>query len=514
MKAVDASTMRSLDRRAIEEAGIPGETLMERAGAGAASAIAEFYSKLSEAHARRFVVLAGKGNNGGDAHVVARLLPLLHPGMALSLHSICEPSELSGDAAAMFAKLPEDVKSGMKLSLAPEDLREGDMIVDGLLGTGASGALREPFKSWIESVNASGLPVVSLDIPSGLNADDGSVATCAIVADLTACMALPKYGMLVGAGPLHCGRVKIVDIGMPQRFIEEAKGLLETTFASDVRPFLGREPFDAHKNSRGSVLVIGGSRLYPGAPLLSASAALKSGAGLVYAALPKGAEINGFSPNALILRKLEDGGAGFFNEASLPELRELLAKADAVVLGPGLSSESSCEAVIRAVVNSGLPALFDADALNLIAKNPSLLSGLNPNSVFTPHPGEMKRLAEGFKIPWSEDRASLAKAFAAKAGAVAVLKGCRSVVASPDGRCAVNGSGCPSLATAGSGDVLSGLAGALLARGFPAFDAARTAAFIHGFAGEIACPCGSRGLLADELPDLIVRAMREVSPLS
>jgi len=514
MKAVDAATMRALDGRAVEEAGVPGVELMERAGSGAAAAIAAFASKLPPSSVRRVVVLAGKGNNGGDAYVVARLLPALLPGVSLSLHSACQPSALSDAAAEMFRRIPEDLKRGMKLSLAKDDFKEGDLIVDGLLGTGVSGPLREPFKEWIELVNASGLPVVSLDIPSGLDANDGSVSSCAVEADLTATMALPKAGMLLGEGPRLCGRLALVDIGIPRRFVDEAPSSVEATFSADIRPLLGREPFDSHKNSRGSVLVIGGSSFYPGAPFLSALSALKAGSGLVFAAVPKGIATSSSYPHALIVRGVPGSSEGFFSRDSVPVLEELMKKAGALAIGPGLSQEPSCVAALTAALSSGLPLVVDADALNLIAKSPSLISRLNGPCVMTPHPGEMKRLAEGFGLPLLEDRMAMASSFAKKSGCVVVLKGCRSVVASPDGRTSVNCSGCAALATAGSGDVLSGLVASLLAKGLEPYSAARAAVFIHGLAGELACPCGSRGLIADELPALIPAAMKEISPLS
>lgn len=515
MKAVDAATMRDLDRRAIEEAGIPGAILMERAGAGLAFECALFASSLPARHARRFVILAGKGNNGGDAFVAARLLTTLKPDMEVRLHCACDVKGISGDAAAMFAKMPEKLKVSASFNLESDDLREGSIIIDGLLGTGFSGSLRKPFAEWISLVNASALPVVAIDLPSGLDADSGKVGETAIMADLTVTMALPKKGMLTGDGPLHCGRIKAIDIGIPRRFIDEAPDGTDVVMASDVRPLLTREGFATHKGERGHVLVIGGSRRYPGAPALSANAALKAGAGLVTLAIPEGANPHGPVHNAVIVRRIPNSGDGHFNDSSIPLIRELMAKADALVLGPGLSLDPGTSTIVQAVAGSGRPAVFDADALNLISEDPSLLEGMNPGCVLTPHVGEMRRLAKGFGIDCPADaRERCAAALAARTKAHVILKGCRSIIAAPSGKLSVNGSGCPALATAGSGDSLAGILAAFLARGLDSFSAANAAVFIHGLAGELACPCGSRGLVADELPDFIAKAMREISPLS
>ena len=515
MKAVDAATMRSLDRRAIEEAGIPGEILMERAGYGLSFETVLFASKLPPRHARRFVILAGKGNNGGDAFVAARLLREMNPGMALSLHCACKAETLSGDAAKMFARIPKEIKDSASFDLKDSDLREGDIIIDGLLGSGLSGEPRPPFQQWIDIVNASSLPVIAIDIPSGLDADSGKVLGCAIEADLTVTMALPKTGFFKAEGKRLSGRLRVIDIGFPKGIVDEAHSSLECITAHDIRRLFRRENFDTYKNERGHLLVIGGSRLYPGAPALSASSALKAGAGLVTLAIPEGAAPHGLVPNAIIARRLANNGAGILNESSLPVLRELLAKANAIALGPGLSTEPSCASIVKIVVESGKPCVFDADALNLIAANPSLAKGLDANSILTPHPGEMRRLASAFGLDsaCANDRESVAKALAQRTGSTVILKGCRSIVASPSGELAVNSSGCAALATAGSGDILTGLAAALLSRGLKAFDAAKAATFIHGLAGELACPCGSKGLIADELPAFIAEAFKEISPL-
>ncbi len=516
MKSVDSETMRELDRKAID-GGIPGLVLMERAGEGLALECALFADALPKRHARRFVILAGKGNNGGDAFVAARLLAKTRPALALKLHCPFDQASLSPDAAAMFAQLPPEIAKTLSKDLSASDLKEGDVIVDGLLGTGVSGAPKEPFQRWIDLANASKLPIIAIDVPSGLDADSGLQRGRAIRAALTVTMALPKSGFLRADGPALCGRVRVVDIGFPEELMAAAPSKAECFTRQDARRLLGVEPFDSFKNKRGHLLLVGGSRLYPGAPALSARAALKGGAGLVSLLIPENATPHGAIPNAVILRRAPDDGGGVFSTAALPVLEELLERASALAIGPGLSTEPACVAVLERVLASPLPCVVDADALNLLAANPWLLKGVPEKArrVFTPHPGEMRRLLPAFGIDESAKAEDAAAALARRARATISLKGCRSVVATPDGRMSFNLSGCPALASAGSGDVLTGLLGAFLANGLEPFDAARLAAFVHGLAGELARPpCASRGLLADEVPDFIAAALMEISPLS
>lgn len=514
MKAVSGTEMRNLDRRAIEEGGIPGERLMRIAGALAASSIMEYIARLMkfDVFPRNIIVLAGKGNNAGDAFVVAKLLANLGE-YNVFLHCAAKEEELQGDALTMFRELPDKIKGRITWGLQKSDLEIPNvLIVDGLLGTGCRGPLREPFDSWIRIVNESGHPVVSLDIPSGLDADTGEVATDTIVADLTLTMALPKRGMLSEEGIRRCGRIKVLDIGIPARFVDEATEFTECTAASDIVKYFPREPFDIHKNSRGHLLVIGGSRLYSGAPALAGEAALRTSAGLVTVAIPEGAHLFADPPKAMMIRKIPDSCLGFFCEDSKPGIAELMEKADAVVIGPGMGTDPNSLSILEQVLVSGKKALADADALNLLAQAPFLAEKITADLVFTPHPGEMKRLAAAFGIDTALSRLEQARALASKLRSTVVLKGAHTVVAGRNGEYAVNLSGCPALATAGSGDILSGIIGALLANGqYSAFECARAAVFLHGFTAELAVPLGSRGLIADDLICYIPQAIRKVS---
>lgn len=514
MKAVSVRQMRGLDKRTIEKAGIPGIVLMERAGTGAAQEIINFAESISGHHVRRFVILAGKGNNGGDAYVVARYL-YENYDVDIHVYSVCAIEELRGDAGLNADRLPGELRFKISNSLSPEDFMPGDIIIDGLLGTGINGTLRPPYDKWIELVNSLDLPVVSLDIPSGLNGDTGRFATTAVKADMTVMMGLPKKGLVSEKIAEYCGKLRCIDIGIPQKFTDEIESDLEVNFAEDIRPFIGRVPIDSHKGSRGKLAVIGGSRAYAGAPFLAAEAAMRSGAGYVRLIVPDSVPRSMCSSYSLIVNSVPAGKSGTLAECPVKEINSAIADADALVIGPGMTKDASLIPVLEKIRKDKKPLVFDADALNLAAENPDIILKCRGEKVLTPHPGEMQRLLKGFKLKklQKSDRIKQARALAEKTSSVVVLKGCRTVIASPDQSVTVNGSGSPALAVMGTGDVLSGMIGTFLAQGIKAYDAARTAVFIHGLAGEMS-PAGIRGLTADDLILLIPEAMKEISPFA
>lgn len=511
MKVVAVAQMRELDCRTITEAGISGATLMDRAGTGAALEVLELARSLPPRHARRFVVLAGRGNNGGDAWVVARRLAE-RSSLPVRLIALCPPQELSPDARHHAEQLPATVACEIRQLPTDHEFAIGDIVIDGLLGLGVTGAPRAPVDAWITAVNASGLPVVALDLPSGLNGDDGS-AELAIQADLTLTMGLPKRGLILNRGPQLCGRLRQIELGLPQAFTASEKSDLEMTFAADVRPLLPRLAMDTHKTRRGRLLVIGGSAHYLGAPHLTARAALRGGAGLVTLVLPQSA---GVLPHqaAIVVHRLPDDGHGNFSKESVAPLEEMMAEADAMVVGPGLGSAPSVLELLLTILGHEVPLVLDADALNHLAGRVELAERPWP-TVLTPHPGEMMRLLSGFSLdPLKKaDRLTQARGLVAHLTATVVLKGHRTIVAAPDQPARINTSGCPALATAGSGDVLAGFLGAFLAVSeVTAHEAATAAVFLHGLAGEL-WPSAQRSLTADDLVELLSLAIREVSPL-
>lgn len=506
MKSYSAARMRALDRRTIEEYGIPGTTLMENAGTALTRAVLRFSAGFDSPE---FVILAGKGNNGGDAFVTARQLH--QSGRPVHLFMTARPDELTGDAAEMFEAMPQALKNGARFEFSADNIPEQAVIIDGLLGTGIRGEVREPSASWIRLVNASNAPVIAIDIPSGLNADDGTAALH-ITADLTVTMAGVKTGMLVEQGPAASGRIEIARIGIPDDYLEEAGDGFPVFSLSDARKMLHLEPFDTFKNRRGHLAVVGGSRNYAHAPFLSAEAALRTGSGLVSLLLPETAEIHCIVRKALILRRLPVNGAPAFNAVSLPELELELENKTALAVGPGMMDRPESVPFLYKLILTNLPLVLDADALNLIAQNPALLESHGESVILTPHPGEMRRLQTAFGLDGQKTRIEQALDLAIRTSCTVILKGCRSVVASPDGSYSLNLSGCPALATAGSGDTLTGICGSFLAQGYSAYDAARLGAYVHGLAGELLSPCGSRGVIADDLASAAARAIHRILP--
>lgn len=518
MKAITAADMKVLDKRTMKEKGVSGKTLMERAGAGAAAEILDFCDGLKpDTRICNIAVLAGKGNNGGDAFVVARILAESRNDLKITVFCTVRDNELSGDTLSVFRELPSEIRKNVRYALNSDDLRNFDLLIDGLLGTGISGQLREPYRSWIRLINESGKPVISIDIPSGLDGDTGEIVTDAVTADLTVTMALVKKGMITAAGPRQCGRIRIVDIGIPHDYIFDIKEFSNVICLPCVRKYLLREHFDIHKNLRGHVLVVGGSMMYPGAPFLSGEAALRTGAGLATVAIPASVKVFGSVAKALIVRPVPDGGTGHFNSESENTLKELILRADAIIAGPGMGTEKDSMASIELILNTKLPLLLDADALNLIAQNPKIIEKMKRRGgiIMTPHPGEMKRLLQGFGLAKHVDapREKQAEILSVETGNLVVLKGCRTVVAAPDGLTTVNTSGCAALATAGSGDILSGMIAAISAGGqrLSPFESSLIGVYLHGLASELACPCGSRGYIADDLLHFIQKAIRKVS---
>ena len=514
MKIVSVEQMRQLDYRTINEAGVSGRELMRRAGVGAGERILEYISKINPLHLKRFIILAGKGNNGGDAYVVAKYLHE-KTSCEILIYSTCYTDDLKGTAKYYAEALPQDVRISMKSVLKERYFSKGDIIIDGLLGTGFRGILQEPYLSWIRLINRLHLPVVALDIPSGLNGDTGEIKTDALSCDLTITIGMPKNGLVLGEGPVTCGRIKNVDIGIPREYRKEIKADMSMFTGDDAYYLLDRLYMESHKRSFGSILVIGGSRLYPGAPFLTGKSALRTGAGVVVVAVPRNAKASSAGVFSLITRRIEDEGTGFFNKSSITELLNLAEKSDVIVVGPGMSDNECCGEMLEKILLIDKPMVIDADALNLIAKNPDLLPKEKTDIVFTPHHGETKRLFEGygFNVENHGSRLERAKKLAEILHGTVILKGNRTITISNGELPCLNGSGGPALATAGSGDVLSGIVAGNLGSGLGFYDASCLAVYLHGIAGEVGNK-GARGLIADDIVELIPDAIKRSSPFA
>lgn len=515
MRIVTASEIREMDRLAIERIGIPGIVLMENAAAGAAGMFLEHFNP---APGSGVVIICGKGNNGGDGFAVARRLS--RAGLRVSVILLAPPSQIRGDALANLDIIRR--MGGIDVTAAPaatelagcHSLIEGcAYIIDAIFGTGLNSDVDGISRQAIELINSSGKMVMSVDIPSGLNSDNGRVMGAAVRADLTVTFGFPKLGQVIFPGAGLVGRLACVDIGIP----DAAAGMVEskyfTTEPDDFRRLLNETNRDSHKGDRGHLLVLAGSTGKTGAAALTALGALRAGAGLVTVGIPAGL-------NSIMEVKLTEAMT-----APLPETKEgtLSAKAKdgilrlmkgktAVAMGPGLSTNPETTALVREIAAvCDLPMVIDADGLNALAEDPGILERLDGAKILTPHPGEMARLTGAKGADVQLDRTGTAAGFAERYKCCLVLKGARTLISVPAGRICVNPTGCPALSSGGSGDVLTGIISGLLARGLPASGAAMAGVYIHGLAGELlAEKMGESGVLAGDIPDVIPGLMESL----
>ncbi len=507
MKIISVSEMRRLE----QESSVPLETLMQTAGENACAEILRFAEcTLSPRHRQRYVVVAGKGNNGGDALVVAKCLH--KDGYSVEVVSTCPLGNYSGTAASQASSFPQDIPYTVVTDKLPDDaLRPGTVVVDGLLGIGTTGNAHGVVAELIRQINASALPICSLDTPSGLDCDTGSGAPI-ISAALTVTMAYPKTGLFCGKGPEAAGLIRVVPIGLPKEIAVESTEEAEAFTKQDAAKLLTRRPLDSHKNSFGHALCIAGSAQYPGAPFLAAEAALRGGAGLVTLAVPQ-AGIRRTGPAALILSAIGEAGHASFAEADWTQMTPLLERSNTLLYGPGTGT-SVDSAFIAKLLAVPKPLVIDADGIRAVARESALLQQMASRqapTLLTPHPGEMAALLKGLNVTEALPRQEQARTAARLCNAFVLLKGHNSVAASPSGELSINTSGGPALATAGTGDVLAGLMAAFLAQQIPPYDAMRLAAFVHGHAADIAC-ISPRSMIADDLLGIIPRALADLSP--
>jgi NAD(P)H-hydrate epimerase len=509
IKLLKAERMRALDGRAINDIGIPGAVLMEEAGRGAVRLIYE--SVWLENLDDEILLFAGKGNNGGDAFVVARVL-LLAGYSRIKVALLAAGADLSGDA-----KINHDVfinLGGEVLELLDErnwlelksQISSQKLIVDGLLGTGLKSAVRGLYAEIIVAINEFSGPVLALDIPSGLDADSGLPLGNAVRATATATFAFGKPGLFVAPGCEYAGRVEIVDIGIPQNWAAAEADAIQLLTADFCRELLPETQVSAniHKGSRGHLLTFAGSPGKSGAGLLAATAALHCGCGLSTLALPQSlaANLEGRNP-ALMLEALPETENGKIMVPGVAGIEKLCAGKNALAIGPGLGLHDAALGLIEILLkNSALPVVLDADALTLLARHPEILPPQRPQTILTPHPGEMARLLQCETKDIQNRRLAAARELALKLGVHVVLKGAGTVVAAPDGSLAINSSGNALLATAGSGDLLTGMIGSLLAQGLEPLAAARAGVFLHGLLADRLLAAGAdRGVTVLELEE-------------
>jgi NAD(P)H-hydrate epimerase len=516
--------MQQFDRKAITNYGIPGIVLMENAGRA--------FVDILERHAgavagRRILVVCGKGNNGGDGFVIARHLANRNAQVCVAL--LCRKKDVGGDARTnldIVRKMIRSKHSGISLvevrsatmlgalaDFVHEKGRGSSMIVDAIFGTGFSGDVKGLYRDTIEWINTLNCFVASVDIPSGVSSSDGIVANIAVKANLTVTMGLAKIGHYVGEGRDHAGIVEVADISIPHFLFDGGRGPTYRIREEDVRPLLPKRPLDAHKYSVGKVLVIAGSRNLTGAPIMTSAAAMKAGAGAVVLATPR-------SIHAALIKKmtevmiapLDETVEGTLSLAALDEIERRLRWADVVALGPGLSQNLETRQLVHRLVESiAAPLVLDADGLGMMAYDTSLLKKRTAETIITPHVGELRLLTKLDGQFIESHRVEVARTEAKRLNSILVLKGSPTVTGTPRGEAFLNSTGNPGMATAGSGDVLTGIIASFLAQGMLPEEAAYAGVFVHGRAGDVAARTfGQRGMMAMDILDCIPRALKEI----
>ncbi|MDJ0709806.1 MAG: NAD(P)H-hydrate dehydratase [Woeseiaceae bacterium] len=475
------AAVRETDRTTIEDHGVAGYTLMTRAGEAAVrEAVAMFPD------ARRWQIVCGAGNNGGDGYVVARLAAL--EGIAVSVLTLVDTDKLSGDAATAYGDFA--AAGGMVLPYDGELDSEADLLVDGILGSGLEREVGGRFAEAVAAINAHTAPVVALDIPTGIHGDSGAVLGCAVEAALTVTFVGLKSGLFLGDAPSYCGRIRFAGLDIPDSYREGIEPDLRRIDDAILGEALPRRPRTSHKGRHGHVLVVGGGEGMPGAVRLAGEAALRAGAGLVSVATHSShaAQIVASRPELMphAIQGPED-------------LDPLLANADVVAFGPGLGQSDWARALFARLAEDSRPCVWDADALNLLAKSHNQLD----NRVITPHPAEAGRLLGISTDAVQADRVAAAENLAVRFSGAAVLKGSGTLVfaGQPARRRWLCTSGNPGMGTAGMGDVLTGIIAALMAQGLDTASAAAVGVEVHARAGDLAACKGERGLIASDLFD-------------
>ncbi len=516
MKVVTAREMQDIDIRTIQDFGISGPVLMERAGLAVSGRVKGLFGR------KKIVVIAGSGNNGGDGLVAAR--HLLNDGWDVSVFLTSEPRNLGRDA-----QMQHKAAELFGLSVRPvEDLLTGhssvfsrhSLIIDAIFGTGLSKPVTGTISDVIDLINRSGLPVLSVDIPSGISSDNGQVMGNAVEACYTVTFGLPKRGHFLYPGAAHAGKLFIEDIGFPRMLTTSADiaaDYLEKAYVSSLIP--ARENY-SHKGSYGHVLIVAGSRGKTGCARMAAKACLRSGAGLVTVGVPESLA-SGFQAcfSEEMMLVLPDRGNGALSSKSSKSVIDFMHKsADILAVGPGIGVSSDTVKIMSDIIQEmSCPVVIDADGINSLRGNMKLLRGAKWPIILTPHPGEMRGLLNDSAMEISgieKDRINTALSFATETGTHLVLKGVPTVIAGPDGKAFINATGNPGLATAGAGDVLSGMIAGFLAQSAAPVHSCILGVYLHGLAGDIvASRKGQHSLIASDIIDAIPAAFRSLKSL-
>lgn len=512
MKVVTPQQMQEIDARAIKKYKVPSLSLMENAGAAVAGKAKEMLGRGPYGSDVSIIIVCGTGNNGGDGLVAAR--HLASEGYRVQVFILGSGDKLKGDAKVNLQKLkplgvkPLELTGAKALSLFKEALTASSLVVDAIFGTGFRGEPDKNYAQIIELINQSQRPVLSVDIPSGV---DGRTGACqvGIRAQATVTLGLLKTGLLLYPGREMAGEVEVADIGIPQAAVEEQKGLMEFPQPEAVALLLPKRKPDVHKGACGTVLVLAGSAGLTGAAALTSLSALRAGAGLVYLGVPESLnDIMETKLTEVITRPLPETRTRTLSLAAFDKIRNLLSKADVLAIGPGLSTHPETAELVGLVLSqTNIPAVIDADALNAAAAKPEMLYDIKTSLILTPHYGEMSRLLKREIAQIKEDPLAAAQEAAQRFCQTVVLKGAPSIIAFNREGPWINATGNAGMATAGSGDVLTGILAGLLAQGLRTPEAAKLGVYLHGLAGDLAAEDKTEySLLAGDLIDYLPRA--------
>ena len=515
MRILNAAQMREADRATIHDVGIPSVVLMENAGRQVVAAVESLYPDLAE---RRIAIVCGTGNNGGDGFVVARTLQ--QRGFDVSVFVIGRHTEVKADARINLEILGRTGQTVVEVGdetaweLHGAEIAGHDLIIDALFGTGLSSPLTGFYETVVADINEAGVPIVSIDLPSGMSADTCDVIGDSIEATVTVTLAAPKLPLVLPPAEMKAGEVVIADIGIPSDVIDQLEGpRIDLLTRDQMRALIQPRAPDAHKGDFGRVLVVAGSVGKAGAAVLCAQGAIRAGAGLVTVAAPTSCQPTIAAHAAEYMTEgLDETADGTVHFSAAEAV--LGIDADVIVAGPGLGRGEAVTTFVRELLDkSEGPLVLDADALNAFADEPALLVGREGRDlIITPHPGEMARLVGCTVEDLQADRIGIATDFAKRHRLYLVLKGYRTLVVTPDEKVFVNPTGCPGMATGGTGDVLAGMLGAWLAQLLDAEAACKLAVYLHGSAGELAdADNGEVSMVAGDLVDHIGDAILEVS---
>jgi len=504
MKVATAEQMQELDRKCIEVYRIPGIVLMENAGRGATEVITNAFPDIQK---KKIAIIAGKGNNGGDGLVIAR--NLLNQGISVKVFLLTDPKSLRGDAEANFNIFHHmkgeviPVPSSKDYQKIKKGLENFDLLIDGIFGTGLDAEVRGYYREVIDHLNTLEKPIVAIDIPSGLDANTGKPLGTAIRASLTITFGLPKVGHLISPGVDYVGSLKVIDIGIPKRLVEEEKIQTHLLEYEEIRRWLSirRRP-DTHKGDYGHLLVIAGSVGKTGAAAMASEAALRMGAGLVTLAIPKSLNsIMEVKLTEVMTEPLPETPKQTLSLRAFNAILRLCENKRAVILGPGIGTYKETQSLVLKLIKTlDLPIILDADGLTSLAAQPKTLLATKRPLILTPHPGEMARLIRCTAKEVQEDRIGFSRNFSQSHHVYLTLKGHRTLIATPKGEVFINPTGNPGMASGGTGDVLTGMIGGLICQGFEILPSLQISVYLHGLAGDVvAQELGEKSLVATDI---------------